>query len=229
MTTRKMLAMLAMFFTVFSMAKVVGAHDRGSSKTAVVVAGGIIGVIGLFSLLSRSRVAEVDETAIVEEQKTRREQIRASTVLAARSALGGNGNAGYSSSEGFANISANVGNSSSGEEEARDPLSSGSEDSELPQQLDSNKERLSKIDVVGFQSAGELLADKMTSQELRAFGYALREVENMHHPDYKRRTHRDFTVPMLYDLLFKLKGVGTEEQTTAWLSVIRYLEKAGDV
>jgi len=228
MTTRKMFVLLvvvAVFFISTGVAEAHGRHNR-SSKSAVITAGAIIGAVGLFGLLRSSQAADVDRTAITEEQRTRREQIRASTVLAVPAALGpAGGSAGYSSSEGYANIQANLGSSptapSSRLERERLPPPQ-------PRSSHGRGSRLPKVDVRGFESAGKLLADRMTPEEFRAYGYALREVED-DRPAHSRQTHREFVVPTLYELLFKLKSVGSPQQIAAWWSVIRYLEKAGGV
>ncbi|TSC68830.1 MAG: hypothetical protein G01um101470_1114, partial [Parcubacteria group bacterium Gr01-1014_70] len=201
-----------------------GRYGRGRSSTgALVAAGAIIGTIGLFRLIGSNQAAEVDKTAITEEQRTRREHIRASTVLAAPAALGGSGSARYSSSEGYADIRANIGGDSY--------LAPDREQHEVfVEEPKSSCCDRSGVDIHGFRSAGELIADQMTAREFRAFGYALREVENPRRAEFAQQTHRDFVVPALYELLFKLKSAGaSEEQVDAWWSVIRYLERAGGV
>ena len=97
---------VGLFFV--STTSIVEAHGRRSSKTAVIGAVGLLGLIGLFGLARSLQAADVDKTAITEEHRTRREHIRASTVLGTPAALGGSGSAGYQSSEGYANINANL-------------------------------------------------------------------------------------------------------------------------
>lgn len=75
-------------------------------NAAIGVAGGVIGGALLLTGYSTSQREETNRLSIKEEHLTQREQIRASTVLSAPTALGGKGKASYESPEGTAKINA---------------------------------------------------------------------------------------------------------------------------
>lgn len=106
---KKLLIVLFIGIFLFAVSRPVQAGGNGVSAGALIgVAVGIITFGILATTYSTSEREVTNRRAITEEHLTQREQIRASTVLAAPSALGGSGNASYSSPEGTARIEASV-------------------------------------------------------------------------------------------------------------------------
>ena len=107
---KKILAALFIGIFLFAVSRPVSAGDRRGVSAGALI-GAAVGVItfGIFATAySTSERETTNRRAIDQEHLTQREQIRASTVLAAPAALGGSGDAEYSSPEGTARIRANA-------------------------------------------------------------------------------------------------------------------------
>ena len=98
--------LIGVFLTVLARPVVAGGSGNDATKVGI-VAGTLAVIVGIATLGSYYRTAETEVTnrrAIDAEERAQLEQIRSSTVLASPAALGGNGEAEYSSPEGKAEI-----------------------------------------------------------------------------------------------------------------------------